>query len=107
VIEFAIIEFVPGAVGAWYETHGTTVDWITGATNVGDGTLTEVLPIPIIPSTAPAGSVPASSKILAMANAIKSFTLITIPSLVIQYLVHQNKKLISGKGIFLRYKPLI
>jgi hypothetical protein len=63
--------------------------------------------VPVMPCTAPAGSELTSRKILAMANAIKSFTLITIPSLVKLYSTRQNKKLIWGKGIFLLDKPLI
>lgn len=76
VIVFAEIGATPGEAGAWYDMQGTTVDGITGATYTGDGTVIVVPLIPTLPSTAPAGSAAASRKILAMANAIKSFTLI-------------------------------
>jgi hypothetical protein len=49
-----------------------------------DGIITEVLLVPVVPITAPAGNEPASKKILAKATAIKSFTLISIPSLINQ-----------------------
>jgi hypothetical protein len=83
------------------------MDGDTGATNSGVGISTQVLLTPVVPSTAPAGSALTSMNKLAMAIAINSFTLITIPSLVKQYSTPQNKKLIWGKGIFLLDKPLI
>lgn len=94
VIVLARQGVVPGATGAWNEMHGTTDTGPTLGTRAGVGMLIVVPLGPVTPITAPAGSAPASKKILAMANAIISFTLITIPSLVKLYSTRQNKKLI-------------
>ncbi len=65
----------PGAVAAGYEIHGFTYTGDTAGEIGTHGTVTDVPLGPIVP-IAPAGSEPASIKILAMANAIRSFTLI-------------------------------
>jgi hypothetical protein len=88
VIVLATMGMVNGACAAGNDTHGTTTAGITGATKTGVAMLTVLLFTPVTPSTAPAGSELTSRKILAMANAINGFTLITIPSLVTQYSTH-------------------
>jgi hypothetical protein len=84
--EIVFAKHVPavGTVAAGNEKHGTTCDWTTEGTVSTVGIITLVLLVPVVPITAPAGNEPASKKILAKANAIKSFTLISIPSLINQ-----------------------
>jgi hypothetical protein len=65
-----------GTDAAGKDMHGLTIELATVGTVLTVGTMTEVLDVPVVPITAPAGIEPASRNILAKANAINSFTLI-------------------------------
>jgi hypothetical protein len=93
-IRFAVPILAVGAPTARNETQGTTVAGPVIGTLGSTGVLTTTPLGPVTPMTAPAGITLTSRKMLAMAIAIKYFTLISIPSLVKQYSTRQNKKLI-------------